>query len=101
MHLFANDDPSVLVGVTDEATVIFNQDPDREPWFDRGANDIRSPAGDSISVKDSISHVFDVGQPYYYYVTLTVMDDDVCDGYPSPYNNDGGYDMEFVEIALA
>jgi hypothetical protein len=100
VHIYANADPDVLNGVSDEATVIFDQDPDRDAWFDRGLNDIRSPFGTSISVKDSISHVFDVGQPYYYYVTLTVMDDDVGDGYPSTFNNDGGYDMEFVEINL-
>ncbi len=98
MHIFANKDPDVFVGVTDEATIIFNQDPDREPWFDRVPNTIRSPDGTAISIKDSISHVFDENQPAFIYVTLTVLDDDVGDGYPSPYNNGGGYDMEFVEI---
>ncbi len=98
VHIFANKDPDVFVGVTDEATIIFNQDPDREPWFDRVPNTIRSPDGTAISIKDSISHVFDENQPAFIYVTLTVLDDDVEDGYPSPYNNGGGYDMEFVEI---
>jgi hypothetical protein len=36
-----------------------------------------------------------------FFVMLLVTDDDVGDGYPSYFNNDGGYDMEFVEISFA
>jgi hypothetical protein len=98
IHIYTNDDPSTGVdGVSDEASLVFNQVAG-DPWFDRSANTIRSPFGSAIAVQDTISHVFDENQPYYYYVTLTVMDDDVGDGYPSPYLNGGGYDMEFVEI---
>jgi hypothetical protein len=98
VHIFANADPSVLDASTDEATVIFDQDPDRDPDFVRSANNIRSPDGGPIQVRDSISHVFDEGQPAYIFVMLTVLDDDCGDGYPSPYNNGGGYDMDFVEL---
>jgi hypothetical protein len=98
VHIYANADPDVLDGVTDVASEIFNQDPDRDPWFDRGPNSIRSPHGTAITIRDSISHVFDENQPAYIYVTLTVVDDDVYDGYPSTFLNGGGYDMEFAEI---
>jgi hypothetical protein len=98
VHIYDNDYQTVLAGVSDEASLIFNQDPDRDPWFDRAANDVRSPDGTPISIMDSISHAFDEEQSEYYYVTVTVMDDDVGDGYPSTFLNGGGYDMEFVCI---
>jgi hypothetical protein len=99
VHIYANADPSSATdGVTDEGSLIFNQDGDRDPWFDRAPNTIRSPFGTGISVRDSISHIFDESQPYYYYVMLAVLDDDVGDGYPTTYNNGGGYDMEYAEI---
>jgi hypothetical protein len=98
VHIFANADPSVLDGTTDVASHIFDQDPDRDPWFDRTPNTQRSPDGTAITIRDSISHVFDESQPAYIYVTLTVIDDDVYDGYPSTFLNGGGYDMEFAEI---
>jgi hypothetical protein len=101
VHLYANADPDVLVGDTDEATVIFNQDPDRDPWFDKAANTIRSAYGTDMTITDTISHVFDENQPYYYYVHLTVMDDDVNDDYPSMQLPHGtGYDIAVVEIDL-
>jgi hypothetical protein len=98
VHIYANADQSVLDGVSDEASLIFNQDPDRDPWFDRPLNDERSPDGTAISIMDSISHAFDAEQSEYYYVMITVVDDDVGDGYPSTFLNGGGYDMEFVCI---
>jgi hypothetical protein len=99
IHLFANVNQGTAVeAVSDEATVIFDQLPNRDDPFDRDENNWRTPDGTPIAVTDSISHVFDADQAYYYYVTLTVMDDDVCDGYPSTFLNGGGYDMEFVEI---
>jgi hypothetical protein len=98
VHIYANADQSVLDGVSDEASLIFNQDPDRDPWFDRPLNDERSPDGTAISIMDSISHAFDAEQSEYYYVMVTVIDDDVGDGYPSPYLNGGGYDIEWVCI---
>jgi hypothetical protein len=103
VNLYANVDQGTAVeGVSDEATAVFDQLPNRDPDFDRPANDERSPAHNPMHVDDSISHIFDENQPYYYYVTLLVMDDDVCD-YPEKaegFMNDGGYDMEFVEISL-
>jgi hypothetical protein len=98
IHIYANDDPSSATdGVSDEATLIFNQDSARDPWFDKGANTERSPETNPITVTDSISHVFDEGQPYYFYVTLTVMDDDVFEDYPSDSISPGS-DTEFCEI---
>jgi hypothetical protein len=99
VHIFACADPDVEVAETDEATVIFNQDPDRDPWFDKGPNTIRSPHGNDISVTDTISHVFDENQPYYYYVMLTVLDDDVEEDYPSTQlHTRNGCDYTHVEI---
>jgi hypothetical protein len=101
VHIYANADPDVHVGVSDEATVIFNQDPDRDPWFDKSANSERSADGTAIVVKDTIVHAFDENQPYYYYVTLTVMDDDVKEDYPSTQlHGIPGLDYCHVEIDL-
>jgi hypothetical protein len=98
VHIYENVDPSSPTeGVSDEASLIFNQVAG-DPWFDRPANDDRSPEMNPISVTDSISHIFDENQPYYYFVTLTFLYDDVGDGYPSTFLNGGGYDMEFCEI---
>jgi ketosteroid isomerase-like protein len=102
VHIYANVDQGTAVeGASDEATVIFDQLAVRDPWFDYMPNTIRSPDMNPISVRDMITHAFDEDQPYYFYVTLTVIDDDVKDGYPSPYLNGGGYDMEFCEIDLS
>jgi len=101
VHIYANADPDVYNGVSDEATVIFNQDPDRDPWFEKTANTIRSPWGTDMTITDKITHVFDENQPYYYYVTLTVFDDDVKDDYPSiqaPHYT--GCDIVNIEIDL-
>jgi hypothetical protein len=100
IHLFANVDQDTAVeGVSDEATVIFNQLSERDPAFDKDANDIRSPEPISMHADDMISHVFDESQPYYYYVTLIVMDDDVEDDYPSTQLHPmPGADMCYVEI---
>jgi hypothetical protein len=101
VHIYANADPDVHVGVSDEATVIFNQDPDRDPWFDKTANTMRSPFGTDMTITDTIAHIFDESQPYYYYVHLTVMDDDVNDDYPSIQLPHGtGYDIAIAEIDL-
>jgi len=100
VHLYANADPDVYVGATDEAQVIFSQDPDRDPWFDRTPNTIRSPFGGPMSITDSISHVFTKAD--YYYVCLVVMDDDVADGYPTAQvSHLDGSDSDFVEIDLS
>jgi hypothetical protein len=100
VHIYANVDSSTTVeGVSDEATILFNQLPVRDPWFDYMPNDMRSPQTNPIFVMDSISHVFDEGQPYYYYVTLIVTDDDVDDPYPSTQlHTSSGCDMAFAEI---
>jgi hypothetical protein len=84
VHLYANEDMTTTVeGESDEATVIFDQMENREEWFDKDANDVRTPDVRPMHVEDTISHVFDEDQAYYYYVMLTVMDDDVEDDYPS------------------
>jgi hypothetical protein len=69
--------------------------------FTQAANDMRTPHGISErTVNDVQVHVFD--EPGYYYVSLAVIDDDIHDGYPSAqlFWQDGGCDMEFVEIDL-
>jgi hypothetical protein len=96
VHIYDNKYKTVLSGVTDSGPYIFDQDPDRDPWFDRAPNDVRSPFGTAMLIKDSISHAFDENQQEYIYVMIAVLDDDNGDGYPSPYNNGGGYDMEYV-----
>jgi hypothetical protein len=97
VHIYENvDSSSPTEGVSDEAQVVFNQVAG-DPWFDKDLNDDRSPATNPIRVMDSISHVFDEAQPYYYYVHLTVMDDDVDDDYPS-HSIHPGSDTEFCEV---
>jgi hypothetical protein len=101
VHIYDNVNQDVHVGVSDEATVIFDQDPDREPWFDVSANSERSPFGTPILIKDTIVHSFDEDQPEYYYVALIVMDDDVKDDYPSgEHSLMPGMDSDCVEIDL-
>jgi hypothetical protein len=94
MHIHHNNGMPVSEGInTDPENVGFS-----EPWFDFGANDVRSPHGQTFFVtRDIAHHAFDLG--YYYYVILIVMDDDVNDPYPSPYGH-AGTDMEFVEVDL-
>ncbi len=100
IHIFANLDQGTAVDAfSDEATVLFDQLPDRDDAFEKSANDVRTPYGTSIHAEDMISHVFDDSQPYYYYVMLTVMDDDVGDDYPSDQLNPcPGSDMAFLEV---
>jgi hypothetical protein len=59
-----------------------------------------SPRVMPIRIGDQNSHVFE--ESAYYYVMLLVADDDIQDDYPSAqmFIGGGGYDMEFVEIAL-
>jgi hypothetical protein len=72
-----------------------------DPWFDRPANDVRSPWGDPITVIEAETHAF--SEPGYYHVMVALHDDDTGDGYPSfqNFNNGGGYDMEYMEIDLS
>jgi hypothetical protein len=133
IHLYSNvngslqDSTTAIDAQSDEVSLLFDQiGDDRDPWFDRPANDERSPHGNGdIHVDDTITHKFgrrhwfrchywggchcwwkkykkEPEPSYYYYVMLLVMDDDVGDGYPSYQNflNGGGYDMEFLEIDL-
>jgi hypothetical protein len=98
VHLYANVDPTTAVpGFSDESQRLFDQLPNRDPWFDRDTNEIRSPDGGPISISDIQQHAYE--DPYYYYAMVTVLDDDNCDGYPSPYACDGT-DMEFFELNL-
>jgi hypothetical protein len=101
IHVVANADSSMVEGASDEPENIFDVLPNRDPWFDRAPNTIRSPDMNPITFVDEVSHAYMEGG--YYYVTLILMDDDVCDGYPSfqVFLNGGGYDMEFMEIDLS
>jgi hypothetical protein len=97
VHLYANAGGGPVVGFSDESQRLFDQLPNRDPWFDRPLNDIRSPWGGPLSIADIQQHAYE--DPYYYYAMVTVLDDDNCDGYPSPYACDGT-DMEFFELNL-
>jgi hypothetical protein len=105
INLYANTGEELMDAESDECTVIFDQldsahgTGTREDKFTIPANDIRTPDVNPIRLKDKNTHVFDEDQPYYYYVMFTVFDDDVGDGYPSPYITDG-CDMEFIEVDL-
>jgi hypothetical protein len=72
-----------------------------EPEFDYPPNDIRSPEVNPIGIVDSMTHAF--SEQGFYYVDLTVMDDDIEEGYPSHqlFNNGGGYDMDYLVIDLS
>jgi hypothetical protein len=104
INVYANKDPMTAIpGVSCPAPDIFDVAPNRDPKFDKAANDIKSPFGGPIHVDEMETHAFDAG--YYYFVCLILMDDDVRDGYPSFQNflamNGGGYDVDFIEIDLA
>ncbi len=103
VNVYANVDQSTSVaGETCPPELLFGVlEEDADPWFDRPGNDDRSPGGTDILVNDETTHAFDENQAYYFIVMLTAFDDDTGDGYPSPYNNGGGYDMEFIEIDLS
>ena len=69
-----------------------------EPMFDFYTNDERSPEYDPIRANDKATHTFAESQmPYFLYVTLIVMDDDVIDPYPSLYEYPG-MDIEMIPI---
>jgi hypothetical protein len=98
INLYSNTGVGPVPGVSDESQQLFDQlGADRDPWFDRPANEVRSPWGTSIAIDDLQQHTYE--EYYYYYAMVTVLDDDNCDGYPSPYACDGT-DMEFVELDL-
>jgi len=70
-----------------------------EPYFDRGANDERTPFGTTnFRVRDTAVHAFEGGQAYYY-VFLLVVDDDNSRGYPSASAHDG-MDVEVFVVDL-
>ena len=70
-----------------------------EPYFDRDANDERSPMGTmDFRVRDTAVHAFSGGQDLYY-VFLLVLDDDNSRGYPSTFLHDG-IDVEFLVVDL-
>jgi hypothetical protein len=101
IHVYANHDFSMVEGTSQPPEDMFNAHPDRDPWFDRAPNTIRSPILNPIVIVDEISHAFE--ESGYFYVALILMDDDVCDGYPSAqvHLNGGGYDIEFIGIDLS
>jgi len=72
--------------------------PYKEPRFDKALNEQRSAEVDPIDARNAATHTFDESQmPYFLYVTVIVMDDDVNDAYPSPYMHPG-IDMDFIEM---
>jgi hypothetical protein len=101
IHVYANEDLSMAEGTSQVSENIFDVLPNREAWFDRPANDVRTPDMNPIRVTDSITHAFDEETAYFYYVSLIVGDDDIGDGYPSPYLNGGGYDMDHICVDLS
>ena len=71
-----------------------------EPYFDRGANDVRTPDGTVyFTVRDSTTHAY-TGTDRFFWVVLIVLDDDNSRGYPSAYLHDGT-DMEFILVDLS
>jgi hypothetical protein len=114
VHLYSNvlAGSSFVVGFTEETSTMFDQLSDRDPWFDRTCvtppgdptanpcieNDERSPDGNDMAIDDTQTHAFSTHG--YYFVMMTVMNDDVGDGYPSDSLTDGT-DTEFVEIDLS
>lgn len=101
IHVYANDGFTMAVGTSVAPENMPDAHPDRDPWFDVAPNDIRSPEMNPIFIGDEVSHAYE--EAGYYYVTLILMDDDVCDGYPSYqyFMNGGGYDMEFYTVDLS
>ncbi len=70
-----------------------------EPYFDRAANDVRTPFGtQGFTVQDSQHHRFTGTSPFLW-VCIIVLDDDNSRGYVSPFDHDGT-DMEFVVLDL-
>jgi hypothetical protein len=101
IHVYANYDFSMAVGTSVAPENMPDAHPDRDPWFDRPDNTIRSPEMNPIRIGDEISYAYD--EAGYYYVSLILLDDDACDGYPSyqTFMNGGGYDMEFYTVDLS
>jgi hypothetical protein len=99
VNIYANDGGSVE-GTSDEASVLFDQLPNRDPWFERSPNTIRSPDGGPISITDETTHIF--SGSYYYFVNLNLIDDDVRDGYPTTeLHLADGMDTDCIEVDMA
>jgi hypothetical protein len=59
VHLYDNDDQTTAVdGHSAELSVIFDQLPGRDPWFDRTDNTQRSPDMNPMNVDDTTLHSF-------------------------------------------
>jgi hypothetical protein len=96
IHIYAH--PGVFY--TTATSDMFNLLPFQEPTFIYADNSIRSPEYDPIRAHDTATHQFAEGQmPYFLYVTLIVMDDDVTNPYPSSFMYPG-MDMEVIPIDL-
>jgi hypothetical protein len=101
VHLYSNMYQTMEVGHSDSGPMVFDQlGGDRDPWFDYGLNDERSPLVNPISINDKITHTFD--EEYKYFVMVTVVDDDNRDPYWSDEHNPiSGSDMAYAEIFFA
>jgi hypothetical protein len=90
-----------VAGVPTLASEICHAHPDSEAQYVPGINSIRTPEMNPIDIDDMTTHAF--MEPGYYYVTLTLLDDDARDGYPSYqyFLTGGGCDMEYYEVDLA
>ena len=94
IHIYAH--PGVFY--TSASSDMFNLLPFKELKFVKADNSIRSPEFDPMRAHDTAKHTFDQSQmPYFLYVTLIVMDDDVTNPYPSTFHYPG-MDMEVVPI---
>ena len=70
-----------------------------EPYFDRAANDMRTPDGTTdFTVRDTTTHAYG-GADRFFWVVLIILDDDNSRGYPSTFLHDGT-DMEFILVDL-
>ena len=96
IHIYAH--PGVFY--TYAASDMFDLLPYEEAKFIFADNSIRTPEYDPIRAHDSVNHQFAEGQmPYFLYVTLIVMDDDVTKPYRSTFMY-SGMDMEVIPIDL-
>jgi hypothetical protein len=96
IHIYAH--PGIFY--TSATSDMFDLLPYKEAKFIFADNSVRTPEYDPIRAHDTATHQFAGSQmPYFLYVTLIVMDDDVTNPYPSTFMYPG-MDMEVIPIDL-